>query len=271
MKKFLSLTLAIIMMMALAAPAFAADTVSQEVSNGTTVVKTCENDIRETVTGVIVNEDFAVKTIVSEMVEQYPLADRIADAKRRYIDEEVSEEVLDSVSFSTGNTRKNSPAIASEASELMEADEAVIDYSIKNLGEVVFGGQSIGTLYSATGVQKTTGDSKQMKEANIEAYLTITWIDNFGYDNVLVEVSGGWRDYWGYVKKNKMVVYSATNLNGFGDEDTKYPSDYEFKYSNINFHGLCLDAVSYIDVNIPQGAEMYTKTFIFGYSPSIFD
>ena len=213
-------------------------------------------------------EDFAVKTIVSEMVEQYPLADRITDAKRGYIDEEVREEIWDSVSFSTGNAGENSPAIVSN---LMEADEAVIDYSIKNLGEVVSGGQSIGTLYSATGVQKITGDSKQMKEANIEAYLTITWIDNFGYDNVLVEVSGGWRDNWGYLKENQMVLYSATNLNGFGDEETQYPSDYEFTYSNINFHGLCIDAVSYIDVYIPRGAEMYTKTFKFGYSPSIFD
>lgn len=63
MKKFLSLTLALIMTMALAVPAFASDTVSLGVSDGSTVVKTCENTAGETVTGVITNKDSDVVAV----------------------------------------------------------------------------------------------------------------------------------------------------------------------------------------------------------------
>ena len=136
-------------------------------------------------------KDFAVEAIVSEKVSQYPVAERIADAKRGYIDEDVSEEVLASVAFSNGETGENSRALANN---LTETDEASIDFSIKNLGEVVVDGQSVGTLYSATGVQKTKNGSKELKDVNVAAYLTVVWIDNTGYDNVLVEVSGGWND-----------------------------------------------------------------------------
>lgn len=214
-------------------------------------------------------EDFAVKTIVSEMVEQYPLADRIADAKRGYIDETVGEEVFASISFSNGDVGNASPAIASN---LTESDEADINYSIKNLGEVVVDEQTVGTLYSATGVQKTKTGSKELKDVNVQAYLTIIWIDNLGYDNVLVEVSGGWDDRWGYYKENRWVYYSATDLDGIGDEDAKHPSNDEFTYSNINYHGLCIDAASSIDIDVSKpNQDLVTKTFSFSLSPTIFD
>ena len=129
-------------------------------------------------------KDFAVEAIVSEKVSQYPVAERIADAKRGYIDEDVREEVLASVAFSNGEAGENSRVFASN---LTETDGASIDYSIKNLGEVVVDGQSVGTMYSATGVQKTKTGSKELKDVNVEAYLTVVWIDNLGYDNVLVE------------------------------------------------------------------------------------
>lgn len=214
-------------------------------------------------------EDFAVKTIVSEMVEQYPLSDRIADAKSGYIDEDVGEEVLTSVSFTSGAIGEDSPAIANN---LMESDEAEIDYSIKNLGEVVVDEQTVGTLYSATGVQKTKTGSKELKDVNVEAYLTIIWIDNLGYDNVLVEVSGGWNDRWGYYKEKRRVVYSATDLDGIGESSTKRPSSDSFTYSDINYHGLCIDAASFIDIDVSNpNSEMEMKTFRFSLSPTIFD
>ena len=56
MKKFLSMTLALIMMMALAISAFAADTMtSVEPDNGVIVVKTQRDDAGEAVTGVILH------------------------------------------------------------------------------------------------------------------------------------------------------------------------------------------------------------------------
>lgn len=214
-------------------------------------------------------EDTTVKTIVSEMVEQYPLVDRIADAKRGYIDEGVGEEVFASVTFSTGDVRDDSSAITSNLTESGEAD---IDYSVKNLGEVVVDGQSVGTMYSATGVQKTKTDSKELKNVNVEAYLTVVWIDNLGYDNVLVEVSGGWNDRWGYYKENRRVYYSATDLDGIGDSGTKYPSGDSFTYSNINYHGLCIDAASFIDIDVSNpNSDPEMKTFSFSLSPTIFD
>ena len=51
MKKILSLLLAVVMILSLSIPAFAA-----EVSDGTTVVKTWENDKGETVTGIITKD-----------------------------------------------------------------------------------------------------------------------------------------------------------------------------------------------------------------------
>lgn len=244
MKKAISMLMALCMSIALIVPAGASN-VSAERAN------------------------LAVTGIVSEMVAQYPLADRIADAKSGQVDEDVGEEVLASVSFSTGDARENTSAIARN---LMEADEGGIDYSIKNLGEVVVEGQPVGTLYSATGVQKTEEGSKELKDVNVEAYLTIIWIDNFGEDNVLVEVSGGWYDNWGYYKENRMVRYSATDLDGIGDEATKHPLKDEFTYSNINFHGLCIDAVSSIDIDVSKpNSDPVMKTFRFSLSPTIFD
>lgn len=214
-------------------------------------------------------EDFAVKAIVSEKVNQYPVAERIADAKRGYIDENVREEVLASVAFSNGEAGENSRVLASN---LTETDGASIDYSIKNLGEVVVDGQSVGTMYSATGVEKTKEDSKELKDVNVAAYLTVVWIDNAGYDNVLVEVSGGWNDRWGYYKENRRVSYSATDLDGIGDSDTKRPSGDSFTYSNINYHGLSISAASFIDIDVSKpNSDPEMKTFKFSLSPTIFD
>lgn len=214
-------------------------------------------------------KDFAVEAIVSEKVSQYPVAERIADAKRGYIDEDVSEEVLASVAFSNGETGENSRVLANN---LTETDEASIDFSIKNLGEVVVDGQSVGTLYSATGVQKTKNGSKELKDVNVAAYLTVVWIDNTGYDNVLVEVSGGWNDRWGYYKENRRVYYSATDLDGIGDSSTEYLSKDSFTYSNINYHGLSISAASFIDIDVSNpNSDLEMKTFSLSVSPTIFD
>lgn len=214
-------------------------------------------------------EDFAVKAVVNEKLNQYPLAERIADAKRGYIDEDVSEEVLAAVSFTSDEVGKNSQVLASD---LTGTDEENIDFSIKNLGEVVVDGQSVGTMYSATGVQKTKSDSKELKDVNVQAYLTIVWIDNFGDDNVLVDVTGGWNDRWGYLKENRTVTYSATDLDGYGDIETKYPSQDTFEYTDINFHGFSISAVCSIDIDVSKpNQEVEMKTFRFSLSPTIFD
>ena len=214
--------------------------------------------------------DLAAMSVAKEMLAQYPLAERIEDAKSGKVDNAVEEDIRGAVTVSVSSGQKNMARTANTLTEDVVAD---VDYSIKNLGEVVVvDGESVGTLYSATGVQKTKTGSKELNDVNVEAYLTVVWIDNTGYDNVLVEVSGGWNDRWGYYKENRRVSYSATDLDGIGDSDTKYPSGDSFTYDNINYHGLSISAASFIDIDVSNpNSDPEMKTFRLSVSPTIFD
>lgn len=87
-----------------------------------------------------------------------------------------------------------------------------------------------------------------------------------------MEVSGGWNDNWGYYKENRRVTYGATDLDGRGDIATKHPSNDKFTYSNINYHGLFIDAASFIDIDVSKpNRDPVMKTFSFSVSPTIFD
>ena len=225
----------------------------------TSAINIAENDI-----------DLAVTNAVREMIEQYPIEERIEEARYGNIDENVGEEIREAGVFSILPDNEN---LLVATNNLTEEIESNVDYTVKDLGEVVINGRSIGTLYSATAAEKTKSGSSTMKEAKVEAYLSIVWIDNFGPSNVLVEVSGGWNKSGTNITENPMVRYSAKDLEDFGDEATKFPDGYSFTYSNINFKGLTIEATSYLDVwvNSTSGSGHDTKLFMFHLSPTIFD
>ena len=224
--------------------------------------------------------DLAAMSVAKEMLAQYPLAERIEDAKSGKVDNAVEEDIRGAVTVSVSSGQKNMARTANTLTEDVVAD---VDYSIKNLGEVVVDGESVGTLYSATGVQKTKTGSKELNDVNVEAYLTVVWIDNTGYDNVLVEVSGGWNDRWGYYKDMVNAISAPETIPGvicgtitfiraLGDSDTQYPSGDSFTYDNINYHGLSISAASFIDIDVSNpNSDPEMKTFRLSVSPTIFD
>lgn len=126
------------------------------------------------------SKELAMQSIVSEMIAQYPLEDRIADVKSKSLDEDVPEEIREAVTFSFSSSDEYS---STNINSLTKQGTSDIDYSVKNLGEVTVNGKSIGNLYSATGTKKTKSGSDTM--LGVEAYLSIVWIDNLGMDNVL--------------------------------------------------------------------------------------
>lgn len=212
--------------------------------------------------------DLAAMNVAKEMMAQYPLAERIEDAKSGKVDNDVEEDIREAVTFSVSSGQENMARTANTLTEDVATD---IDYSIKNLGEVVVDGESVGTLYSATGTQKTKTGSDEM--LGVEAYMSVVWIDNFGYDNVLVEVSGGWYEHGHYVHR-KSLRYSATDYDGIGDERFIENVSDPFEYTNIDFHGLAITAVSYAEIwedEPSSSGDPIRRQFTFSVSPTIFD
>ena len=204
--------------------------------------------------------------VVKEMIAEYPLTERIEDAKAGRIDENVDEDVREAVTFSVYSGQGDLTA-----NNLTEDVTEDIDYSIKNLGEVVIDGKSVGTLYSATGAQKTKTGSEEL--LGVEAYMSVVWIDNFGYDNVLVEVSGGWNELGSYVPK-RSLRYSATDYDGYGEERFLEHVGNPFEYTDIDFRGLAISAVSYAEIweDEPSSfGEPIRRQLRLGVSPTIFD
>lgn len=210
------------------------------------------------------SKELAMQSIVSEMIAQYPLEDRIADVKSKSLDEDVPEEIREAVTFSFSSSDEYS---STNTNSLTKQGTSDIDYSVKNLGEVTVNGKSIGNLYSATGTKKTKSGSDTM--LGVEAYLSIVWIDNLGMDNVLVEVSGGWNKM-GQTTKDHTLRYSATNFDNVGDSAFKTGVDNPFEYDNIYFHGLVISATSHVTIwegGLPSSQEHFN----FSLSPTIFD
>ncbi len=212
--------------------------------------------------------DLSVTKLVEEMIAQYPLTERIEDAESGNIDENVREEIKEAVTFSISDGHEDS---AMTTDNLMEDETSNIAYSIQNLGEVVVNGQSVGTLYSATGTEKTKTGSDTMM--GVEAYMSIVWIDNFGTDNVLVEVSGGWRANGHYID-SRSLQYSATDNADIGETEFIENVSNPFKYSDINFHGLVINATSYAEIweDEPSSSGYpIARMFRFSLTPTIFD
>lgn len=201
MKRIVTLFLVFVMVFGCVVPAYAAD------NEPTTI------DISE----------------INSLISQYSLSERLRDAKLQVIDSAVSQEVQSSISVS-----------ASRSPDSDECDD-LTSYSVRNLGLVTEGDKCIGTLYTVTsvlGTQKTTDGSTT--EDGVYAWLAVTWIDNFGIDNELLAVDGGWVPN-GRTLTNRLVSYGVNGSNTY-----QYPSGNSFSYGNIGSVGLTISASSYV-------------------------
>lgn len=116
--------------------------------------------------------------------------------------------------------------------------------TIRNLGQLR-SSKTTGTVYvlSAFAEQRMDSGSTYDDILGTSASGRIVWIDNVGFDNELVEVSGSWSSN-GYQIDNQKVWYGA-RTNDPDDERVREPSSLSFKYSGSGIDGWVLYLETY--------------------------
>lgn len=157
-----------------------------------------------------------VDTDEAKLLENYNLEKSIRNAEKGIVDSNISDEILKCITVSGGEN---------------------VTYTVECLGKASRNSRSeeSGTMYALTATEKI--ESKEINENGVYTWLTLIWIDHFGTNNELVEVSGGWTPN-GHTLSNKTVTYGCSNLCA------KYPTTDSFTYSNIGIFGLTLTASS---------------------------
>lgn len=173
-------------------------------------------------TAAEVPTDTTVVPMAEEVLAQIDLKTELSDAEKGIIGQNVSEAILQNIEF--------------DGNEDMETS-----YSVKNLGQVETAEGSRGTMYSLTAVmnsKKTT--SGQNNNDNVHSYMSVTWIDNFGTNNELCAVTGGWET--DRTLSNRKVEYGVDGVTR-----TEYPSGDTFGYSDIGMKGYRISATMSVD------------------------
>lgn len=177
------------------------------------------------------------------LVSDINIAEELQNAREGIIDPSVRQEVLDRISF-TGN----------------EEDDVL--YTVRHLGSI-----ATGEVYTLTASSKKTTDGS-IKEDNVDCWISMTWIDNWGPSNEIVSVSGGWSAN-GRTLSNRQVLYGVARIDGsFGDGmyEVKYPSKDSFYYTpSTPLVGLSLRAYSWVD------SAGYPKSILCEVWPSVLD
>lgn len=182
-------------------------------------------------------------TAVVDISAIYDLSESLEKAKEGSVDSNIDRDILEQITVSGNDS---------------------VSYTVEHLGTVSGGARSAdaGDMYALTATQKIT--SKDNSEDNVYAWLTLIWIDHFGTQNEIVEVSGGW-DSNGRTLSNRSVMYGYSNTF---DSYYKFERPYtdRFTYTNIGMFGLTLTAQS----SVESGG--YTENPIEVWiTPTIFD
>jgi hypothetical protein len=193
------------------------------------------------------------------------MSEEISNALNGITDESVPEDIMNQVDVGVQVVPKDL-----SRSELMGVDASDIfdiSYTVKNVGNIVSENGDIGTMYSLTAVARGTQkeEYEPHTEDNVDCYITLVWIDNFGVNNELVEVWGGW---WpnGRTLYDRQVWYGEMNRVGEfieGKYSIKYPTSNTFDYSP-GYTGFSFKAYSIVNsVGYPNNIICYVKTSMF--------
>lgn len=181
----------------------------------------CQSFSEFAAAALTVNDNEMVSSVVEEtddLETELPLVDltsELRDAELGVIGENVSDDILRRVKITSNNNSD-------------------VSYTIKNLGDVSRSSGG-GTVYSITASSKEKSDSDSKNEDNVHCFMTVTWIDNFGTNNELRAVTGGWDTE--RTLTGKKVVYGVDGFN-----ITAFPTGETFSYPDIGLEGRVISA-----------------------------
>lgn len=173
------------------------------------------------------------------LADSLDYSEEINKAFNGVIDQQVSEEVLGRVSALSTNPDPDKEVFCT------------VTY-LGSIPETTSRGLSNRNVYSVTAVEKTTSNTSE--EDGMFAWISMTWIDNFGLDNEIVRVQGGWgtgaysvlsRQVWFGVKS----VLPDSTFDGDLYE-VRYPTTDSFNYvPSKKLVGGILRAYSFCDLD----------------------
>lgn len=115
--------------------------------------------------------------------------------------------------------------------------------TVKKLGSITYS-EETENVYSLTVFASDKTDSGSEHYSSTTAYGNLIWTDNYGPDNNLVQVNGGWSTSGDQIS-NRIVEYG---LNPYGT--VRHPSGNSFTYSGTSdMTGLLLFLETNADVN----------------------
>lgn len=176
---------------------------------------------------------------VEEAIEKIDFNQEVHDAKMGVVGENVNNNLLNSINIES-------------------AKDQDISYSVKNLGQVLENGKASGTLYSLTALSSIKNTSGTHDEDNVQCYMSVVWIDNFGTNNELQAVNGGWVTERSLYDRNVYYGVDDTMI-------TKKPSSNSFSYNNIGVKGFQIHAVSTVK------SQGYDPVIMLTVTPGISD
>lgn len=160
---------------------------------------------------------------VEDLLSTYDYRSAAEKARNGYIDERVSSEIIDGIKVSGADS-----------------------YSVEYIGKIEANsrsGEPERTVYSITATNKTVSGTNT--EDNVEANITMVWIDNAGTTNTLYHIYGEWNPN-GRTLSNRLVTYGWNNITDSYYTGMRPPGNsYDFYPQNIE--GFQVSAVASVD------------------------
>lgn len=164
-----------------------------------------------------------VASSAEELVSTYDISSSLEKANEGYIDERVDSQILNRINVSGADS-----------------------YSVEYIGRVAANSRSGdpgGTMYAVTATQKEVSNSNS--EDNIEAYITMIWIDNQGTNNKLYHIYGGWNPN-GRTLENRLVTYGWDNITDSYFTGMR-PTGNTYDFYPIGIEGFRVSAVASVN------------------------
>lgn len=177
------------------------------------------------------------------LVSDINIAEELQNAREGIIDSSVCQEVLDRISVTSN-------------------DDNDVLYTVRHLGSI-----ATGEVYTITASSTKTSNGSTTED-NVECWISMTWIDNWGPSNEIVDVSGGWSAN-GRTLSNRQVLYGVAQMDGaYIDgmyECQDLSDDVFFCIPSTPLVGFSLKANSWVDI------DGYSKTIYCGVKSSVLD
>lgn len=188
------------------------------------------------------------------LISTINILEEVDNATHGLIDGDVSEDILKNIDVGIGLPNKT---LYNDLDINHTSDMFDIKHTIKKVGDIVHGNGNIGTMYSLTALAKQKESSNEESEAGIVSYITLIWIDNFGPENELIGIYGGWTPN-GKVLSDRQVHWSVDgNSAGSGN-----PYENSFYYDTSE-EGFSFTANTGVDVkNYPYTVFCSVRTSI---------